>query len=156
MNDSPVDALLQDLKNPQEAVRQRATQELWQIWFQQKGSQGCELLLQSQSLIDEGNMSEAEALLTGLIDGQPDFAEAWNRRAVLYYLQDRFPEAVEDCQVVIRLNPHHFGAWHGLGLCLAALGEYRQAISAFRQALAIQPFALMNQRLILECTVLLN
>ncbi|MBC6421507.1 MAG: tetratricopeptide repeat protein [Hormoscilla sp. SP5CHS1] len=47
----------------------------------------------------------------------------------------------------IALNPVHFGALHGLGLCHAALGEDRQAIGAFRRALEIQPYE--NQRLIL-------
>jgi Flp pilus assembly protein TadD len=53
---------------------------------------------------------------------------------------------------VLKLNPVHFGALHGLGLCHAALGNYSAAIRAFRSALEIQPHAIENQRLILECT----
>jgi len=48
------------------------------------------------------------------------------------------------------------GALHGLGLCWAALGEYSAAIQAFRRAQAIQPYALANQKLILECTALMS
>lgn len=58
--------------------------------------------------------------------------------------------------MVIELNPIHFGAIHGLGLCHAALGDYSAAIAAFRRALEIQPYALENQRLILECTARLS
>ena len=38
-----------------------------------------------------------------------------------------------------------------MGLCYVALEEYSAAIQAFRKALEIQPYALENQRLILEC-----
>jgi tetratricopeptide (TPR) repeat protein len=61
-----------------------------------------------------------------------------------------------DCQRVIELIPYHFGALHGLGLCYAALGQYPQAIQTFRQALTVQPYAITNQRLLLECTARLS
>ncbi|MEO0853201.1 MAG: tetratricopeptide repeat protein, partial [Cyanobacteria bacterium J06648_11] len=48
------------------------------------------------------------------------------------------------------------GAHNGLGLCFAAIGEYRQAIACFRRALDIQPHALENQRTLLECTRMLS
>lgn len=61
-----------------------------------------------------------------------------------------------DCEQVIELVPYHFGALHGLGLCHAALGQYTAAIQAFRRALVVQPYGLVNQRLILECTAQLS
>jgi Flp pilus assembly protein TadD len=57
---------------------------------------------------------------------------------------------------VLTLVPYHFGALHGLGLCHAALGNYLAAIQALRRALAVQPHATVNQRLILEYTTQLN
>lgn len=156
MDDVLIDRLLQDLKNPDEGVRERATVKLWQLWFNQKGEYGLEILGQSQALLEMKQYDDAEDLLTSLIGDQPDFAEAWNRRAVLQYLQGDYEKSLSDCQQVIQLNPVHFGALHGMGLCYAALGDYLAAIQAFRQALEIQPYALINQRLILECTARLN
>lgn len=156
MNDSQMASLLEDLRNSDETVRDRATQDLWRIWFEQKGALGLDMLRRAQTVLDGGDPDEAEAILTDLLEDEPDFAEAWNRRAVLYYMQQKYRQAIADCQMVIRLNPHHFGALHGLGLCHAALGEYRQAIHAFHQALAIQPYSLINQRWILECTARLT
>ncbi len=111
---------------------------------------------QSQVYLESGQLSRAEEILTDLIHDQPDFAEAWNRRAVLYYLQKQYRKSLMDCRQVLDLNPIHFGALHGLGLCHAALGDYSAAIRAFRQALEIQPYAVINQRLILECTARLS
>ncbi len=155
-HDAQLQALLQDLKDPDDSVRLRATRALWQVWFQQKGALGLETLEIAQAHMERGEMEQAEQILTQLISDQPDFGEAWNRRAVLYYLCHRYSDAAADCQAVVRLNPVHFGAWHGLGLCRAALGYYREAIQAFHRALEIQPYAVENQRLILECTARLS
>jgi len=144
--------LLKDLKNSDGAVRERATQELWRAWFEQKGVLGLEMIRRAQMMLEGGDTSGAEAALTDLIGAQPDFAEAWNRRAVLYYLLQDYPKAIADCEKVIELNPVHFGALHGLGLCYVALGNYRIALQAFKRALEIQPFSIENQRWLLECT----
>jgi tetratricopeptide (TPR) repeat protein len=156
MHEPRLESLLQDLKNTDELVRDRATQALWQIWFEQKGSTGLEVIRRIQLLIESGDLSGAEIRLTQLIADQPDFAEAWNRRAVLYYCQGRYRKAAADCETVIQLNPFHFGALHGLGLCHAALGDYRSAIQSFHRALDLQPYCLANQRLILECNARLS
>lgn len=150
---SQIDLLLTDLKNADENIRHRATVALWKLWFHQKGAYGMELLQEAQALLENGETKKSETLLTSLIEDQPDFAEAWNRRAIFYYSQGKYQKSLEDCQMVVSLNPYHFGAFHGLGLCHAALGGYGAAIGAFRQALELQPYALINQRLILECTV---
>lgn len=156
MTQPSIDSLLEDLKNPDENVRNQATKELWRIWFYQKGRYGIELIERSQIMFDRGDMTQAEALLTELIKDQPDFAEAWNRRAVLYYTLGEYEKSKADCAQVIKLNPVHFGALYGLGLCHAALGSYRTAIQVFQKALEIQPYALVIQKLILECTTRLS
>ncbi len=153
---SPIESLLEDLKSDDQQVRDRATAQLWQMWFYQKGNYGMEILQKAQVVMDAGEYREAEQILTTLIEEQPDFAEAWNRRAVLYYSQGKYHKSLEDCQIVVSLNPYHFGAFHGLGLCHAALGNYGAAIRSFHKALEIQPYAIANQRLILECTARLN
>lgn len=156
MNEALVTALLEDLKNSNETIRDHATRNLWRLWFEQKGMVGLEALRQAQVLIEFRDFDKASDFLNHLIVQHPDFAEAWNRRAVLHYVQGRYWEAIADCEEVIRLNPIHFGALHGLGLCQMALGNYRSAIRAFHCALSVQPFSLENQRLILECTLKLN
>ena len=146
-----IDQLLLQLKDPEPKIRDQATEILWKNWFWQKGVTGMEQLKRSQLLIDEGKTEEAEATLTQLIADHPDFAEAWNRRAVLYYLQQDFQRSIDDCQKTLQLVPFHFGALHGLGLCYAAQGEITLAIETFTKALQIQPHAILNKKLLLEC-----
>ncbi|BAY89055.1 hypothetical protein NIES37_25840 [Tolypothrix tenuis PCC 7101] len=152
MDSLSISSLLEDLKNSDATVREQATKKIWRIWFQQKGIYGLEKIDHSQKLLDAGETTEAEEVLTRLINEQPDFAEAWNRRAFLYYSMGNYQKSLADCQMVVNLNPVHFGALHGMGLCYAALGKYVEAIQAFQRALAIQPYSLVNQKLILECT----
>jgi tetratricopeptide (TPR) repeat protein len=156
MNEFSIKQLLEDLKNTDEAVREEASAKLWHRWFHQKGVLGLELLQQSQAYLEAGEFTKAETVLNQVIKDLPDFAEAWNRRAVLYYVLSQYRKAIADCHMTIQLVPYHFGALHGLGLCHVALGEYRQAIQAFRKALEVQPHAVANQRWILECTAKLS
>ncbi len=156
IDDINLEVLLQSLKQADEYQRELATASLWQQWFYQKGEAGHQRLQAAQTLVEDQRLDAAESLLSALVAELPDFAEAWNRRAVLYYIQHRYREGLADCQRVIDLVPYHFGALHGLGLCYAALGQYQEAIQAFRRALVVQPYALVNQRLILECTARLS
>lgn len=156
MEPKEAEPLLRALQSDDETMRERATAELWQLWYTQKGAYGAHLLVQSQRLLDSGKTKAAQDLLDDLIRDQPDFAEAWNRRAVLNYMDHRYKQAIADCEQTIALVPYHFGALHGLGLCHAALGNYLAAIQAWRRALAVQPHALTNQRLILEYTAKLS
>ena len=155
MDGEAVEQLLEDLKAADPTIRDRATQALWELWFRQKGVTGLEQLQRSQALLEAGDAESAERLLTRLIESLPDFAEAWNRRAVLRYTQHQYAEALQDCEATLRLVPFHFGALHGLGLCYAALGDYRAAIETFHRASEVQPHALINKKLMLECQALL-
>lgn len=156
MDNERIEPLLAALKQSDPTLRDRASSMLWHLWFHQKGVYGAQQLLQAEELLQSNQPDLAEALLSELIDAQPDFAEAWNRRAVLRYTQSDYWRAIADCQTVIQLVPYHFGALHGLGLCHSAVGNYTAAIQSFRQALAVQPYALANQRMILECTAKLE
>ena len=156
MNQTLVDKLLLDLKSSDLSIRERATSQLWRIWFWQKGKVPLEQIEESERLLAEGDVVSATSILDDLVDAVPDFAEAWNRRAVLRFVTQDYDRAIADCEKAIELNPVHFGALHGLGLCHAALGDYLAAIGAFRSALDIQPHAIENQRLILECTARLS
>ena len=89
-----INSLLEDLKNPDEVVREEATRKLWRLWFQQKGVIGLEKIEASQKLLDSGKVSEAEDMLTQLIEDEPDFAEAWNRRAFLYYTNNEYEKSL--------------------------------------------------------------
>ena len=78
-------------------------------------------------------------LLDAVIKLRPDYVEAWNRRATLYYLRNDYTRSLQDIEQVLVREPRHFGALAGLGMIMQDLGDDKRALDAFRQALAINP-----------------
>jgi tetratricopeptide (TPR) repeat protein len=148
--------LLHQLHSPNADARAEATRQLWQMWFAAAGPEAEQRLLHAERLVESKRFDLAEAALSALILDAPTFAEAWNRRATLRYLLQHYAESLADCYEVVRLEPDHFGAWHGMGLCLLAMGRFGEAAKAFRRALEIQPFAQANQDLLAACLTKLN
>jgi tetratricopeptide (TPR) repeat protein len=70
---------------------------------------------------------------------QPDYAEAWNRRAVLFFNDGKYDEAVADLESAIQLEPRHFGAWMGLAMIFESIDRPAAAMRAYEKALEIHP-----------------
>ena len=67
------------------------------------------------------------------------FAEAWNQRATALYLRGDFASAYADAEEAFRLNPYHFGARSGMGLCKFGMRCYDEALMVFESTLEINP-----------------
>jgi len=78
-------------------------------------------------------------IFTKINEAAPSFAEGYNKRATVHYLMNQHKEAIEYCNLALELNPYHFGAASGKGMCCAAIGNYADAIAAFETAVAINP-----------------
>ena len=78
-------------------------------------------------------------LLTAIIDIKPDYIEAWNRRATLYFHKRDYVSAMADLRAVLQREPRHFGAWAGLGMILQDVGDEQRALDAFRRAVELYP-----------------
>jgi len=89
--------------------------------------------------VDGQDYDLAIKLLNAVIDIKPDFLEAWNRRATVYYAKKDFGRALADIHHVLAQEPRHFGALSGLGIILEEMGDDKHALEVFRRALAIHP-----------------
>ncbi len=70
---------------------------------------------------------------------KPEYAEAWNRRAVLFFSDGKYDEAVADLESAIQNEPRHFGAWIGLAMIFEAIDRPDAALRAYEKALEIHP-----------------
>lgn len=129
-------ALAGALKDEDPLVRKFAHDALWEIWLRGGTVDHAWQLRQAIQTADAGQALEA---LDGLIAEAPNFAEAYNQRAIIFFRRGDYARSVSDCQAALRLNPYHFGAAAGLGQCFLKLRKPRAALRAFKQALEINP-----------------
>mmetsp|Transcript_8399 Transcript_8399/g.15933 ORF Transcript_8399/g.15933 Transcript_8399/m.15933 type:complete len:313 (+) Transcript_8399:50-988(+) len=133
-------SLLQALHDPDAGVCERAEAAVWEVFCRSGDSAVDSLLLDGMiALRSEEQWSMARDLFSDVIKLAPNFPEAYNKRAtVLYMLQD-FEASIEDCKATVRLQPSHFGAYSGMGLCHIALGQLNEAVDAFQSAVRVNP-----------------
>src|SRR5262249_47520798 len=89
--------------------------------------------------LEKKELDVALKLLNAIIDLQPDYAEAWNRRATIYFNNKDYGSAIADIHEVLAREPRHFGALAGLGTIMQELGDDKAALEAYRRALALHP-----------------
>lgn len=121
------------------AVRSMAEDALWAVWFRADTPEHNRTLEEVRHLISREELERAEILVTRLIADAPNFAEAYNQRAIIHFLRRRFAESAEDCQRVLERNPFHIGAIEGLAQCQLHLNRARDALKSFRRALKLRP-----------------
>jgi tetratricopeptide (TPR) repeat protein len=112
---------------------------IWATWAAQGGDTATLLMTRARTATEGKDYDLAIKLLTAIIDIKPDYIEAWNRRATLYFQQRDYESAMRDLRAVLEREPRHFGAWAGLGMILYDIGEERRALAAFRRAVELYP-----------------
>ena len=148
--------LLKDLLSDNPELRQTATHALWNLWLRQAGEKAEFRIRKGTKIMDIGQHELAQKEFESLVVDYPKFAEAHNKLATVLYLQRKYNESIKECEITLKMNPNHFGAWSGLGLCHYQLANYPTAIESFKTALAIQPFADFNKVYIARCRGQLN
>ncbi len=112
---------------------------IWALWLA-SGSDTANLLMSRVKTATDGkDLDLALKLLDSVIELRPDFVEAWNRRATIYYLRKDYDRSMADIRQVLAREPRHFGAISGLGMILQEFGDEKRALDAFRRAVAIHP-----------------
>jgi tetratricopeptide (TPR) repeat protein len=124
------------LRDGDKLVRKFAADAMWEVWLRGGTVEQNKKLRQAVGQTDPGR---SLAALDALVRTAPDFAEAYNQRAIIHYRRGEYARGIADCEVVLRLNPHHFGAAAGMGQCYVRLNKPRAAVRAFQQALDINP-----------------
>lgn len=108
--------------------------------FARSGSDTADLLLaRASQAFEKKNYPLAIELLDRVLALQPNWAEAWYRRATVFYQIDDPVGAMADLSRALKLEPRHFNAWTGLGHILMASDDKARALEAYRRVLTINP-----------------
>lgn len=136
----PSEELFEKLKDAEgDAAIALAESDITSAWLD-SGSPTVDLLMsRAEAATIAGDREHARALYDRCILIKADYPEAYNRRAAIFLLEDKYDEALLDLEMVLKLEPRHFGAWTGLGFILQQFGAEEEALEAFEEALKIHP-----------------
>jgi tetratricopeptide (TPR) repeat protein len=135
-----IDKLFEALKiAPTEESAKYVESRIWALWLAAGGDTSNLLMGRVKTAMEKKELDVALKLLNAIIDLKPDFVEAWNRRATIYFNNKDYVSAIEDIHEVLAREPRHFGALSGLGTIMQELGNDKAALEAYRRALAVHP-----------------
>jgi tetratricopeptide (TPR) repeat protein len=120
---------------------QELEREIWTEWFTYDGEDEDVrfVMMDGQDAAMRGMLEFAEERYSRAIELDPDYAEAWNRRATIRFYRGDYAGSIADIREVLAREPRHFGALSGLGLNMLALDRPEEALEAFEAALEIHP-----------------
>jgi len=112
---------------------------IWEQWIMVPDATQRGLMLRGIGEMQHRQLRESVETFTRLIELAPELSEAWNKRATAYWLLGDFQASLADICETVKREPRHFGAYSGLGMIRAELGEYPRAVAAFELARKYNP-----------------
>jgi tetratricopeptide (TPR) repeat protein len=135
-----LDGLFEKLKNAPDAAAAAFTSHAIEQRWARSGSDTADLLMQrANTALAAGDRPLAIEILDRIVFLEPNWVEAWNRRATVFYLDDDLSRSASDIEEVLKLEPRHYGALMGLAGILERIGDDRKALQAYERVLAIYP-----------------
>ena len=159
---SELDKLFFQLKNTKDLLSaqiiENKIQKIWSIHpsDDRRGFRLTELLNQGSRLMNIGELNKAFDLFTKIIATEPDWSEAWNKRATVLYLMNQHQSSLDDIKITLVLEPRHFGALSGQALNYIELKKYEKAIESYKAAQKIYPLLDSAKKMIPELQELVN
>ena len=136
---------LDKLFNQLEKVNNFKTAELlekkiWSIWHKHPSDNKLtEKLKFGAELMEYGSYDYALKVFDNVIATDPEWSEAWNKRATLFFLMKEYYKSLDDIDKVLKIESRHFGALSGQARIFIKLQEYEKAIISIKKTLTFYP-----------------
>ena len=140
-----------------EFVAQEVEQKIWKVWSTHPKNKKLTLMLaEGSSLVNDRQFKKAILIFSKVIDLDPSWAEAWNKRATVMYMIGEFKKSQQDINKVLELENRHFGALAGQGLVNIELKNYEKAIKSYENAQKIYPLMKSPDKMINQIKILIK
>ena len=124
--------------------------KIWSVWNKHPNNiKLTEKLEFGTELMQYGDYNYALKVFSNVLDNDPNWSEAWNKRATVYFLMNQLKKSLDDIDKVLYIEPRHFGALSGQARIFIKLQQYEKAIKSIEQALKFYP-SFKSQELIPE------
>ena len=124
-----------DLKNAEILEK-----KIWAIWSKHPNdSRLTDKMEFGTELMQYGDYEYALKVFNNIIVTDPQWSEAWNKRATIYFLMNEFKNSLDDINKVLIIEPRHFGALSGQARIFIKLQKYEKAIKSIERALEFYP-----------------
>jgi len=137
-----INELLNQLKNALNFENSKKIEDkIWGLWVTHPSKISLtKLLADGSSAMMDNKLETAYNKFTEVIELDPNWPEAWNKRATVLYLMGKYELSQADIDKVLQLEKRHFGALSGQGLVQTALKNYQKAIDSYIEAHKVHPF----------------
>jgi tetratricopeptide (TPR) repeat protein len=112
---------------------------IWKLWLTAPDAESQRLLDAAKDAQQNFDYGSALAALDRLIKHAPDYAEAWNQRAIVLFMTGEYEKSLDAIEEVLKREPKHFGALAGKGIILMMRGRTAEGQAALKQAFKIDP-----------------
>ena len=138
--DTELNKLFLELKKNIPSLAPGIAQQIWMLWSTHPTDQKLTSLLDEGSrLVQDQKLNKAIQIFTEAIELDPNWAEAWNKRATVFYMVGEFQKSQDDIDKVLELEERHFGALAGQGMVNIKLKNYDKAKRSYQKAQEIYP-----------------
>tara|TARA_B110001452_G_scaffold27665_1_gene21665 strand:+ start:380 stop:925 length:546 start_codon:yes stop_codon:yes gene_type:complete len=136
-----LDALFNQLKKVNNSkTAELLEKKIWKLWSQHpKDHKLTEKLEFGTELMQYGSYDYALKVFNNIINTDPEWSEAWNKRATVFFLMNQYMKSLDDIEKVLNIEARHFGALSGQARIFIKLQEYEKAIISLESALKFYP-----------------
>ena len=137
-----IDDLFNQLKSSKSYENSKIIEsKIWDLWITHPSDKSLTTLLADGSFyMSQNEFKNAYETFSETIKLDPNWAEAWNKRATVLYLMGKYELSQADINKVLELEKRHFGALSGQGLVQIELKNYKKAIDSYIKAHKIHPY----------------
>ena len=148
--DTQLDKLFTELKKNISSSSPKIAQQIWTLWSTHPTDEKLTSILDEGSrLVQDQKLIRAIDIFTDVIEIDPTWAEAWNKRATVFYMVGEFQKSQDDIDKVLELENRHFGALAGQGMVNIRLKNYDKAKRSYQKAQEIYP-AMKSSKVMIE------
>ena len=145
-----LDLLFLQLKtSSSEAEARKLENQIWVSWLESGDAKVDDIMQEALRARREQDYNSALEILNKVIALKPDYAEVWNQRATIYFLQQDYENALWDIAKTLELEPRHFGSLAGRAMIRLKQEKPALARQNIVEALKFHPF-LRERRLFPE------